>query len=273
MTIEKLVPNGLLISRKWLIGRGFAKTRVDHLVRAKKLKVIGKGVYRKPGQTLKWQAVVVSLQSQNMGSLDLTVGGLTALEIQGLGHYLKFGSERTIDLYGRSRLPTWVESLCDQIHFRHFHEKLFSAEKALPRFEITVAKTTVVESNKPLAKAWRAMNWGSWDWPLTISTPELAILEVLEGVPAEMSFEDCDLLFEGLASLSPTRLKMLLAQCKSVKTKRLFFWYADRHQHSWRSYLNQQDFNLGSGKRVLAVKGKLDKKYLITVPGNMHGSK
>ena len=273
MTIEKLVPNGLLISRKWLIGKGFSKAKVDHLIRAGKLTLIGKGVYRKPGQTLKWQAVVVSMQSQNMGSLDLTVGGLTALEIQGLGHYLKFGSERTIDLYGRSRLPKWVDPICDQIHFRHFQEKLFSEEKALPRVEITAAKTTVVESNKPLAKAWRSMNWGSWDWPLTISTPELAILEVLEGVPGKISFEDCDLLFEGLASLSPRRLKMLLEQCKSVKTKRLFFWYADRHRHSWQSYLDQHDFNLGSGKRVLAEKGKLDKKYLITVPGNMHGSK
>ena len=273
MTIEKLVPDGLLISRKWLIGKGLSKTKVDHLVRAEKLTLIGKGVYRKPGQALKWQAVVVSLQSQNMGSLDLTVGGLSALEMQGLGHYLKFGSEPTIDLYGRSRLPKWVDSICDQIHFRHFQEKLFSEEKALPRVEITTARTAVVESKKPMAKAWRSTNWGSWDWPLTISTPELAILEILEGVPGEISFEDCDLLFEGLAGLSPRRLKMLLGNCKSVKTKRLFFWYADRHQHSWRSYLDQHDFNLGSGKRVLAERGKLDKKYLITVPGNMHGSK
>ena len=37
MTIEKLVPNGLLISRKWLIEKGFTETRIDHLVRAKKL--------------------------------------------------------------------------------------------------------------------------------------------------------------------------------------------------------------------------------------------
>lgn len=273
MTIEKLVPNGLLISRKWLIEKGFTETRIDHLVRAKKLTVVGKGVYRKSGQALKWQAVVVSLQSRNMGSLDLTVGGLTALEIQGLGHYLKLGSERTVDLYGRSRLPKWVKPLCHGFQFRHFKEKLFSEEKALPLVEVTAAKTTIAGSNKPMAKAWRSLNWGSWDWPLTISTPELAILEVLEGVPGEISFEDCDLIFEGLASLSPRRLRMLLGHCKSVKAKRLFFWYADRHQHSWQKSLDQHDFDLGSGKRVLAEKGKLDKKYLITVPGNMHGSK
>jgi len=273
ITIETLVPNGLLISRKWLIEKGFAETRIDHLVRAKKLTVVGKGVYRKPGQSLKWQAVVVSLQSRNMGSLDLTVGGLTALEIQGLGHYLKLGRERTVDLYGRSSLPKWVKPLCHEVQIRHFKEKLFSEEKALPLVEVTAAKTTIAESNKPMAKAWRSLNWGSWDWPLIISTPELAILEVLEGVPGEISFEDCDLLFEGLASLSPRRLRMLLGHCKSVKAKRLFFWYADRHQHSWQKPLDQHDFNLGSGKRVLAEKGKLDKKYLITVPENMYGSK
>ena len=273
MTIEQLVPNGLLISRKWLIEKGFSETRVDHLVRAGKLTVVGKGVYRKPGQALKWQAVVVSLQSRNMGSLDLTVGGLTALEIQGLGHYLKLGSERTVDLYGRSSLPKWVEPLCHEIQFRYFKEKLFSEEKALPLVEITATKTSVTGSNNLLAKAWRSVDWGSWDWPLTISTPELAILEVLEGVPGKISFEDCDLLFEGLASLSPRRLIMLLGRCKSVKVKRLFFWYAERHQHSWLSSLDPQEFDLGSGKRVLAEKGKLNKKYLITVPGSMHGSK
>ena len=79
-----------------------------------KLSVVGKGVYRKPGQSLKWQAVVISLQSRNMGSLDLTVGGLTALEMQGLGHYLKLSSERMVDLYGRSRLPKWLNSVCPE---------------------------------------------------------------------------------------------------------------------------------------------------------------
>lgn len=263
----------MLISRKWLIGQGFPETKIDHIVRSGKLSVVGKGVYRKPGQSLKWQAVVVSLQSRNMGSLDLTVGGLTALEMQGLGHYLKLSSERVVDLYGRSSLPKWANTISPESQFRHFRKNLFSGEKVLPIVEITATKTSVVESNKTSAKAWRSVNWGSWDWPLTFSTPELAILEVLACVPGDVSFEDCDLLFEGLASLSPRRLTMLLMLCKSVKVKRLFFWFAERHQHSWLNSLDQQKFDLGSGKRVLIANGKLDNKYLITVPGKMHGSK
>jgi hypothetical protein len=66
---------------------------------------------------------------------------------------------------------------------------------------------------------------------------------------------------------------MLLMLCKSVKVKRLFFWFAERHQHNWLSSLDQREFGLGSGKRVLIANGKLDNKYLITVPGKMHGSK
>jgi hypothetical protein len=273
MTLEELVPSGFIISRRWLINKGFTEAKVDHLVRAGKLSLVGKGVYRKPGQALKWQAVVVSLQSRNMDSLDLTVGGLTALEVHGLAHYLKLSAERTVDLYGRSSLPVWVNKLCNEIQFRHFREKLFIEEKALPSVEITAVKTSVETSDMPMAKAWRSVSWGSWDWPLTISTAELAILEVLAGLPQEISFEDCDLLFEGLASLSPSRLRMLLMHCKNVKVKRLFFWYADRHQHSWLSSLDPDEFDLGSGKRVLAEKGKLDNKFLITVPGSMHGSK
>ncbi len=75
---------------------------------------------------------------------------------------------------------------------------------------------------------------------------------------------------QGMTTLSPHRLDRLLERTKSIKVVRLFFWLADRRQHQWRKKLEANDYRLGSGKRVLAVGGKLDKKYLNTVPDLMH---
>ena len=78
------------------------------------------------------------------------------------------------------------------------------------------------------------------------------------------------MLMEGLANLSPGRLQKLLRDCRSVKVKRLFFYFADRHQHAWLKRLDKEAIDLGQGKRMLVKGGKLDKNYLITVPGELN---
>jgi hypothetical protein len=77
------------------------------------------------------------------------------------------------------------------------------------------------------------------------------------------------MLMEGLANLSPKRLQRLLGACRSVKVKRLFFWFADRHQHAWLKKLDRKAVDLGRGKRSLVSGGKLDPTYHITVPGDL----
>ena len=84
-----------------------------------------------------------------------------------------------------------------------------------------------------------------------------------------MTFEHANELMQGLVNLSPRKLDTLLKACKSVKVKRLFFWLANRQAYPWFSKLNVADYDLGSGKRFVAKNGKLDTKYLITVPSQM----
>ncbi len=74
---------------------------------------------------------------------------------------------------------------------------------------------------------------------------------------------------EGLANLSPRRLQGLLEACRSVKAKRLFFFFADRHQHAWLKRLDRQAIDLGKGDRLLVKGGKLNSVYHITVPGDL----
>ena len=55
------------------------------------------------------------------------------------------------------------------------------------------------------------------------------MLELLDELPERETFHQVDMLMEGLTNLSPRRLQKLLADCRSVKVKRLFFFFADRH--------------------------------------------
>jgi hypothetical protein len=107
--------------------------------------------------------------------------------------------------------------------------------------------------------------------PLRYSSKERAVLELLDELPEHESFHQADALMEGMSDLSPRRLQNLLEACASVKVKRLFFFFADRHRHAWRSRLDVSRVDLGSGKRVLAKGGKLDPRYNITVPSDLGG--
>ncbi len=77
------------------------------------------------------------------------------------------------------------------------------------------------------------------------------------------------MLMEGLTNLSPRRLQGLLESCRSVKVKRLFFFFADRHPHAWLKRLDKHTVDLGKGKRLLVKGGKLNSTYHITVPEEM----
>ena len=60
-----------------------------------------------------------------------------------------------------------------------------------------------------------------------MSAPERAVLEYLDGLRAETSFEEARELVDGLTTLRPEVLQGLLGACTSVKVKRLFLYLAD----------------------------------------------
>lgn len=109
-------------------------------------------------------------------------------------------------------------------------------------------------------------SWSEWSWSIVMSRPERAILELLDELPQRQSFSNVDAVMEGLVSISPARMQSLLEQTSSIKIKRLFFYFADRHQHRWRQQLKPELVELGKGKRALVRGGKLDPVYQITVP-------
>jgi hypothetical protein len=103
-----------------------------------------------------------------------------------------------------------------------------------------------------------------------ISAPERAALEFLHTLkPSDSEYEHADLIFEGLRTLRPELVQSLLEGCTSVKVKRLFLHFAEKHQHPWLKRVALAKISLGTGKRVLVAGGRLDPKYLITVPAGI----
>jgi hypothetical protein len=179
-----------------------------------------------------------------------------------------------VHLYGPDRPPAWLNKLRLDVHFLyHNSQKLFGSED-VPRAIKGPASNAHASRNTDANLQHGGLilqPWGQWDWPLTLSTPERAVLELLDELPERESFHQVDKLMEGLSNLSPRRLQKLLSDCRSVKVKRLFLFFADRHQHAWAKRITKDDIDLGKGKRMLVKGGKLNSTYQITVPEDLVG--
>jgi hypothetical protein len=251
--LERTLPEGLLVDASWMERHGYSTGLRSQYVSAGWLVQPVRGTFKRPLGELSWQKVVVSLQKL-LGS-DLVVGGRTALEAQGFSHYLSATGPSTVHLYGVHTPPGWLTKLPLKEKFRfHRSQVLFKTLAGAGGLQAGTLR------HAP----------GPSEWPLIMSTPERALLELLDQLPRHESFHQVDMLVEGLRTLSPRRLQMLLADCKSIKVKRLFFWFAERHQHTWLQQIDRAGINLGTGKRMLVKGGKLDPKYLITVPDDLN---
>lgn len=255
--LYQIMPEGVITTRKWLMENNLSHHAIDNLVKSNQLESISKGVYVRNKTKITWQSVVYSLQS--ILKTDLVVGGLTALEMQGLSHYLSLSENKTVHLYGNEVIPEWVMNLNLNVNFvRHTSNSLFGKSAA----------ENEMESNKKnrLHSFTTERDWDNDSEKLIVSSPERAFLEVLLDVPQKMTFEHADQLMQGLTTLSPRSLQKVLEECQNVKVKRLFFWFAERHNYVWLNKINRETITLGAGNRMIVKGGKLDNKYKITVP-------
>lgn len=116
--LEQTLPQGLLVDAQWMEERGYSTSLRSQYVAAGWLVQPVRGTYKRSLGDLTWQKVVVSLQS--LLHRDLMVGGRTALELQGFGHYLTETGPTTIHLYGQKPAPGWLTKLPLKEKFR-FH--------------------------------------------------------------------------------------------------------------------------------------------------------
>ena len=254
----------------WLGKRGYSTSLRSQYVAAGWLEQPTRRVYQRPRRTLGWQQVVISLQT--LLEQDLVIGGRSALELKGFTHYL--AQENTeVHLYGPQRPPPWLGKLPLGVRFvYHNSERLFHRPAKPARARVVSSSLAASGTGSDsLSADLVAQSWGQWEWRLILSSPERAVLELLDELPERESFHQVDKLIEGLANLSPRRLEKLLLACHSIKVKRLFFFFADRHKHAWLQRINREAINLGRGKRMLVRGGILNTAYQITVPEDFDG--
>ena len=244
-----------------------------------RLQKVTRGVFRRPlykpglqheAVPLNWQHVVLSLQM--VMERPIVVGGRTALELRGFSHYTSSSGPREVHLYGDEPAPGWLKKLPLKTPFVfHNARKLFRAEPIARGFETLNAIMSSDESSfrTPIHGSLTWMDIGDWHWPFVLSTPERAVMELLDELPDKETFHQADVLLAGSTNLSPKRLNRLLRECRSVKVKRLFLWFADRHRHAWLEELTREGIDLGTGKRMLVRGGRFDPKYQITVPEDL----
>lgn len=265
--LERELPEGILVDTAWLKKHGYSRQLLSHYVSAGWLEQPTRGVYRRPRGSLTWQQLVVSLQT--FLDYPLVVGGRTALELHGYAHYLPHKKQH-IHLYGSKRPAGWLNRLKLDLQFTyHSDRRLFAKHLVAP--ELKKLRSGGPKSKDSLDLTLTELPLGQWDWALILSTPERALLELLDELPKHETFHQVDMLMQGMTNLSPRRLQKLLADCKSIKVKRLFFFFADRNAHAWLKPLKNEKFDLGTGKRMLVKGGKLDQAHQITVPEDMHG--
>jgi hypothetical protein len=250
LNLKQLIPLGEAASRQALLKAGIKSHTLDNYLRSGKLKSLTKGVYCWTERLPNWQGLVASLS--RITEHKIIVGGITALELQGFSHYLKSSADQHLHLYSDSHIPKWVKSLFTSLQTVHVW---WHSTGHLWLKNSSSDEGVFIHDEQ--------------QFKVPVSLPERAILELLSLLPDQFSFEHTNEVFQGMTQLSPRKMESMLMLCKSIKVKRLFYWFSDRYNYPWRKHLDEKLCVLGTGKRVIAIGGVLDKKYNITVPGSM----
>ena len=269
--LEQNLPEGLVVTAAWLEKHGYSASLRSQYVNAGWLNKPARGVFCRPRGDLRWQQVVISLQT--LLQFPVVVGGRTALELHGYAHYLPLQEQGEVHLYAPTPLPGWMQNLpLKQRFIFHKNTRLFPrdpAARGLTKLDWN-AQTERHANAEPHLGGFDRLPWGHWDWPFAVSTPERALLEILDELPARESFHAVDKFVEGMTNLRPGHTQKLLENCRSVKVKRLLFFFAGRHNPVWLKHIDRENIDLGKGDRMLVRGGRLDPACRITVPEELN---
>ncbi|MDR0834664.1 MAG: type IV toxin-antitoxin system AbiEi family antitoxin [Candidatus Symbiothrix sp.] len=239
--LMQTLPKGLVLLSSWLVSEGYSYELQQRYRTSGWLKSIGKGAMVRSKDSLVLSGAISALQIQ--ANLNIHVGGRSALEQLGLAHYLQVNSQETIlFVNGKSSLPLWFTSNQWDTKVKLFRTSLFRDD--------TIG----------------LMDYQDGELTMKISNAARAMMECLSLCPTQFPLTEAYELMEELTSLRPAQVQTLLEQCKSVKTKRLFLYFAERANHAWFKYLDVDKIDLGSGVRSFVENGTFVFKYQIVLP-------
>ncbi len=215
------LPGGSPVTSARLAEMGISADLAVHYARAGWLKRLARGVYCRPGETLLLHPSLLVLQRRTAG---LHVGGKTALEWYGVRQYVS--QQTVLHLYG------WVTACLPDWFFQHFpseyHRKRLFVEKPDQMFSVGGFEN---RDNAPL-----------------VSTPERALLELLDEVGVRQPLQEAREIAEGAYNLRAEVLTDLLKRCTSVKTVRLCLRLGRELSLPWAGKLDEAALPTGSAR-------------------------
>jgi len=234
-------PKGLVLLSPWLVSEGYPYELQQRYRTSGWLKSIGRGAMVKSGDSFVLSGAITALQKQE--NQNIHIGGRSALELLGLAHYLQMNSaEITLFVENKSMLPLWFTN--NQWDWK---TKIYSV--------------SLFKDSEP-----GLTDYQDGELTMKISNATGAMMECLSLCPNQFPLTEAYELMEGLATLRPEQIQTLLEQCKSVKVKRLFLYFAERIGHKWFKYINTGVVDLGSGVRSLFQEGAFVSKYQLILP-------
>jgi hypothetical protein len=235
-------PKGTIYTSAYLKSLGFSDALIYQYKKSNWIASVGRGAFKQKDDQVDCFGAIYTLQAINNSTIH--PAGKTALQLLGktLNQPFRF---HHVFLYGSDddRLPKWFYRLNDS--------------------DKCIFRPTKLFTNFPDCYF---VNYQHKSFSIKISSPELATFEMLHNIPQNQTFDEANKIFENLTTLRSDLLQLMLESCNSVKVKRLFLYFAEESELSWFSKLNLKKIYLGRGKRVIDENGKLNKKYLITVP-------
>jgi hypothetical protein len=234
-------PKGLVLLSSWLVSEGYPYELQQQYRKSGWLKSIGNGAMLKSNDPFLLSGALAALQSR--ANINIHLGGRSALELNGIAHYLQLNSpEATLFAPGKTKLPSWfINNKWDAVY--------------------KISRITLFNSDSV-----GLADYQNAGISMKISSSGRAMMECLSLCPNEFSLTEAYELMEGLSTLRPKQVQELLESCKSIKTKRLFLYFAERAGHSWFKYIDKTKIDLGSGNRSLAHHGVLVSEYNLVLP-------
>jgi hypothetical protein len=239
--LQKLPKNTVAVY-SWLKDNSVSKSLAEYYRKSGWLDSFGVGAFIRRGDKVNEFGALFTLQ--NHLKLPVHIGGLSALNLHGLSHYLREGAITQIFNEYKSSIPSW------------FRKSEF--------FEVKIYNTNFLPADK-----YSVMKLDVGLYQLKIASPERAILEVLYLCPDEFDLTEAFHLVENLVSLRPKIMQELLENCNSIKVKRLACFMFEKAGHEWFKRLDLSKINLGSGNRKIVKHGAYNSKYKIIIPKDL----
>lgn len=234
-------PQGVVATTKWLASKKISRGLVEKYKTSGWVASVDAGAYYKPQDTIEWFGALHALQSQL--NISIHVGGKSALELQGHGHFVVLGRP-TVDLLKAPKIhiPKWFSRHEWPEDVRIIQSGFLPANVGLEEFMIQ-------------------------NISVRGSSRERSALELLHMAPIFYDFEEVRIIMESLGTLRPDVLTELLQQCSSEKTKRLLLYFGDVQGHAWRKYIDETRIKTSSYLLKIVNKGGYyNAKYNLFIP-------